>query len=389
MLPAAVSTTTTDTPSAPSVDDVKRISAMTDPVIRNLEITRCYGQLSAAMAQRTGPCANWCTYATWASRQAGRTIRGEDHVETLRRELEVAVQLPHPLRSIGRVLLRRGLFNPTSKLGRLTAQIHSPFDAFELTSDAVARGNQKVFEEIGYEFARYLATVPSDAGAGSPELEAFVSQLREGEPPDGQRYLAQAFARYASVAATPDPGPCAELILLANLECGMHEQTRLQPEIRESLDAPYVVKRDLDRRLSEALMPRRKRGVRRMVAKPLLALAERAQTAIADLTREVITMALMVMSLPGRVLYLGKDMDEPFPELLVELHDADLMALFALFDTGKPGTAAEDWSVFEQRMRYIAAFFRAFHLHDELLGPPFTEEQVASFTAGRIPDGDL
>src|SRR5207237_8919662 len=30
-----------------------------------------------------GQGANWCTYATWASRQAGRTIRGEDLLEHL------------------------------------------------------------------------------------------------------------------------------------------------------------------------------------------------------------------------------------------------------------------------------------------------------------------
>ena len=107
------------------------------------------------------------------------------------------------------------------------------------------------------------------------------------------------------------------------------------------------------------------------------------------MVREIITMALMVMSLPGRVMSLGADMDEPFPELLLELHDAELTALFGRFDTGVPGTAAGDWSDFDQRMRYIAALFRAFHLHEELLGPPFTTEQVTMFTAGTVPDGDL
>ena len=34
------------------------------------------------------------------------------------------------------------------------SRLHTPFDAVELASDAVARGNRKVFEEIGYEFAR-------------------------------------------------------------------------------------------------------------------------------------------------------------------------------------------------------------------------------------------
>ena len=53
-----------------TVAEVERIAAMTDPVIRNLRITECYSRLAAAM----GPDgSNWCTYATWASRQAGRT----------------------------------------------------------------------------------------------------------------------------------------------------------------------------------------------------------------------------------------------------------------------------------------------------------------------------
>jgi hypothetical protein len=383
----ATSTRTGDPP--PGVDEVRRIGAIADPVIRNLEITQCYGRLSRAMAQRTGPCANWCTYATWASRQAGRTIRGEDLVETLRTRLMVGPQLLHPLASLGRALLRRGLFNPQTTVGRITAQLHTPFDAFERTSDAVARGNRKVFEEIGYEFARYLDTVGPESGADSAELRAFLVELREGEPPDGQRYLAQAFTRYASAAATTEGGARAELLLLANIEIGMHEQTRLQPEIRESLDAPYAVKEDLDRRLSLALMPWWRRRVPRVVAAPVGALGSRAQRGVAEMVREIITMALMVMSLPGRVLSLGADMDEPFPDELRELHDPDLTALFERFKGTTPGTAAQDWSDFDQRMRYIAALFRAFHLHEELLGDPFTAEQVALLQVGTVPDGDL
>jgi hypothetical protein len=385
---------TNDSPPPPTVEEVRRICAIDDPVIRNLEITHCYGRLSAAIAQRTGPCANWCTYATWASRQAGRTIRGEDLIETLRTRLAVGPELLHPFASLGRVLLRHGLFNPHTVLGRLTAQLHTPFDAFEQTSAAVARGNKKVFEEIGAEFARFLAEVPPDAGARSEELHAFVEGLRPGEPPDGQRFLAQAFTRYASVfapAGSP-PAPRAELLLLANLEIGMHEQTRLQPEIRESLDSPYAVKQDLDRRLLLALMPWWRRRVPRVMAVPVAAAGGRAQRGVADMVREIITMALMVMSLPGRVMMLGATMDEPFPEILRELHDTELLELFGRFDAlpgGAIDTGARDWSVFEQRMRYIAHLFRAFHLHEELLGAPFTAEQVAAISAGTVPDGDL
>ncbi len=63
----------------PTVADVERIAALGDPVSRNLQITQCYSELSRLFAARTGGGpANWCTFATWASKQAGQTIRKED-----------------------------------------------------------------------------------------------------------------------------------------------------------------------------------------------------------------------------------------------------------------------------------------------------------------------
>ena len=146
-----------------SVADVARIAAMENPVIRNLEITECYADLSAAMRASTGGAADWCTFATWASRQAGSTIRGEDLLDNLDRRLGRKRWLLAPLASLNRLLLRKGLFQPDTALGRIVAEIHSPFDAFERASAEVARGNLKVFEEIGREFARFMATVPVDA----------------------------------------------------------------------------------------------------------------------------------------------------------------------------------------------------------------------------------
>ena len=96
--------------SAPSVEDVRQIAAIANPVIRNLQITECYSRLAAAFAVRSGEGANWCTYATWASRQAGRTIRGEDLFEHLERRLAGGRWLLHPIATLWRRLLRRGLF---------------------------------------------------------------------------------------------------------------------------------------------------------------------------------------------------------------------------------------------------------------------------------------
>src|SRR5215216_4768487 len=163
--------------AAPTAADVRRLAAIANPVVRNLEITDCYSRLAAAFAERSGEGANWCTYATWASRQAGRTIRGEDLFEHVGRDLGHARWVLHPIATLWRRLLRRGLLQPDSRLGRLTAELHTPFDAVERASTAVARGNLKVFEEIGLEFARYLEESPADPAA----LRRFLDGLRPGE----------------------------------------------------------------------------------------------------------------------------------------------------------------------------------------------------------------
>ena len=85
-------------------------------------------------------------------------------LEHLERRLGESRWVLHPIATLWRTLLRRGLFQPETRIGRLTHALHTPFDAFERASAAVARGNLKVFEEIGLQFARYLQDCPPDAG---------------------------------------------------------------------------------------------------------------------------------------------------------------------------------------------------------------------------------
>jgi hypothetical protein len=382
-------------PSAPSTDDIQRIVAIASPIVRNLEITYCYSRLAAACTTRLGEGANWCTYATWASRQAGRTIRGEDLLEHLGGRLGQSRWVLHPIATVWRRLLRRGLFQHDTRIGRLTDELNTPFDAFERASDASARGNLKVFEEIGLQFARYLHDCPPDAPVDSSEVRRFSAGLRPGDSPEGQRLLRQAFERYQRLRFERDPKRRAELALLANLEIGLHEQTRLQPEILEALDTASATSRDLGRRALEALFPSATRWwsfVQRPAAAAIGVWARAIQRASSSLAREAITDSLLILTLPGRVLALGTHLADAYPKALAEPADSELNELLAQFEPIAPlpdDCGARDWADLHQRMHYIVHLFRTFHLNEQLSESPFNPDQVASFGRGVIPEGDL
>jgi hypothetical protein len=342
--------------AAPSVDSVDAIAAMDNPVQRNLRITQCYADLSAAMGARTGEAANWCTFATWASRQAGSTIRGEDFLETLDRVLGRRSWILAPLQAVSRLLLRKGLFQPNTRLGRITADIHTPFDAVELASAEVAKGNLKVFAEIGREFARFMTMVPVDASEESLEFLTFAASLRPGPPPDGQDLLREAFAHYQRQRRESDPGAHAAWILLANLKIGLHEQMRLQPQIVAAIDAPIATLEDLKARAGW--------------------FRKRVSIEAVNATQEAITQLLMVLTVPAASGYtslaLGCDLDAKVPQVLEGEHPF-LDGFVGEYDSCPAGgirCGATDWCDLRQRMHYIVHLFRAYAASEALFLPP-------------------
>lgn len=381
--------------SAPSVAEVVRIVAISNRVIRNLEITECYSRLSHAMQACTGAAANWCTFATWASRQAGSTIRGEDLLKRFERNLGHQASVLAPLQSLYRMLLRKGLFEPDTRLGKVVSEIHTPFDAFEAASEAVAKGNLKVFEEIGREFARFMATVPADAKHDSEEFRAFAAAFRPGPPPEGQDYLKEAFAYYQQQRHEADPTIRAAGILLANLKIGLHEQTRLQPQIAAAVDAPLKTVVDLGGRVLRILFPRSREWsekAQRAAAWLIDWLAAKLQAAAVKITREAVTEAMMVLALPNVVLSLGRNLEAPVPPVFNGKLPEALNNLVKEYDPCLPGSSdcgAKDWCNLPQRMHYILHLFRAYAEDNSLFTRPFTEEQVARFRAGIVPEGEL
>jgi hypothetical protein len=385
---------------APTVAEVEQIVALADPIVRNLQITQCYCELSRALAARTGGGpANWCTFATWASKQAGQTIRKEDLARTFERlfggSREARGAGNAAVASMAR--LRKG-DGPESLWEPLWKALW-PSTAFDRASDAVARGNRKVFEEIGREFARFLALPMIGGAIDQAPLDAFHDGLRPGDPPAGQGLLRQAFRSYAAALGESDAKVRAELILLANLAIGWHEQTRLQPEITEALDAPLEEPVKLRRDLLREFVRLRLGGALRLLVELLPGRASATKLALDELDAHVkriahdaVTEMLMTLSLPGQTLSLGADVPGSFPVDLRRIDNPELAALLARIDPTPDttrGSGARDWSNLRQRIHYIADLFRVFEERTALLSQPFTAQQVALIKAGGRPAGPL
>ena len=217
----------------PTETDVARICAIANPLVRNLQITDCYARLSRAFAARTGQRANWCTFATWASRQAGRTIRGEDLGDTLRRRLHTPARLSRPLEAIWRWLLRRGLLDP-----RLAARSRRPRDPHALRRVRALRATpspaaiSRCSKRSRAEFARYLEESPVRTRPLAVSSEAFIAWLSAdfvaGDPPDGQRPATSGLFATIPAACRHETDPAyarrSSCCPGQSLQVGLHEQ---------------------------------------------------------------------------------------------------------------------------------------------------------------------
>ena len=383
----------------PTIADVDRIAATGDPILRNLLLAHCYHELSAALAERSGPSANWCTFATWASKQAGQTIRKEDLARTLESVLKTTPR--QAVQEVATSAQDIGARRDTEEVRELVWEAWRPWAAVDRARDAVGRGNKKVFEEIGREFARFFSTCLRDVTFDPGKIASFCGELRPGEPPEGQRYLRQAFMRYYRSFFESDLKRRAELLLLANVEIGLHEQTRLQPEIAEALDALLVEPGQFRRRLIRAIFPRRSWLVRlRLFFMRLLGrrtafdeATELLVTVARQHARAVITEYLMTIGLPrGGRLRLGSDLSGEFPTSLSEITNPDLRAFIERIDPTPDSlreTGAVDWGDLPDRLHFILDMFRCYQEARDLFEPPFTPEQVAALRAGRLPAGRL
>lgn len=335
---------------------------MSDLVERNRQVTRGYCLFSQRFRSYLGTEATWPCFATWASAQAGRTVRKEDLLRALERRLgdseAVRRLVEGPLRLSAQAVLR-------SVLG---------LNPFERSSQAVSRGNIKVYAEIGATFARFLRLLES--APGEAEVVSFARGLAAGPPPDGQDLLKRAYPILFSALRKPAGKERSEAILLANTLIGYHEQTRLQPEIAESIDGAVWDAVEIKDRLADLLLPHAaplRRVGHAVLRSTLLPALEPVLKEAQRLVREIVTERMMVLELPGEALRLGHDVTGAIPPALTELENAELRELLQQVDPtpgSLAGSGAVNWADFSERMHFIAELFRTRQFEPRLFEDP-------------------
>lgn len=382
----------------PTTTDIQRIALINNPVLRNVLITQSYCELSQIIMSRTGAVANWCTFATWASKQAGQSIRKEDLQRAL--EARVDIELLKEFQALIAIAVEMGI--GSSIKTRLHALVKNSLLArvVDQVSEAVAKGNKKVFEEIGFEFARFIATCFDNAEPDLQQCELFCREMRDGDPPDGQQYLKRAFTNYYMAFFERDEQLRLEKLLLANLEIGFHEQTRLQPQILDSLNVAFTGKETFRKEVIDLLFPPGSwlSRVRFLYLQTtgktsrLEAAIDRLIMELQHLVRKQITTYLMTLNLPHESLLLCKDLQRTYPTALSNLSWKDLVELMAKIDTTPESlkeSGAEDWADLNDRMHFITELFRCYQFDEQLHQPAFKPEQVEAMKRGEIPMGRL
>jgi hypothetical protein len=286
---------------------VRSVVDMQDAPMRNHHITQDYHDLSLAMRRVIGGVdINWATMATWASRRAGVSIRKED-----------APFLSKALGLLGPLV--------TGAVDQVTDRV----------AGAVAVGNRKVYAEIAPCYVDFITAFGGLEQPDPARLEEFRRTFRSGPvETGGQDLLREAFTNYYHAKFEKDPDRKAELMLLANAQIGVHEQTRLQP---------YIA------------------------------------AAIPPLAEKLITRHVFTLPIPSEELRLGKDVPrirgEMFPEPLRTIESPEAREILSRWDRTPDttrGSAAEDWSRLSDRMSYILDLFRSRQQDPLLWNRPLT-----------------
>jgi len=360
--------------------EIEAIVRRENLVVRNLQITQGYYRLSQGMRKLVShKNANWCTFATHASKTAGQALRHELMPHLLKSAMVRLAGYDNTL-----IFFNDVLVDPNQALTHEHRNLLAK--VLKKVSLLVSEGNLKVFAELAWPFASLINTFSNAWAYDDEELQSFLQEhfqpglIETG----GQDYLIEAFGAYYKARFETNSKRKAEYLLHGNILVGLHEQIRLQPYIEQAMAVPLDV-----------IMDRRRPAKSEEPNDP----GSRVQKA--GLTRKLVTYAttqmLMTITLPNRELKLGENVVAPtgiirFPDELLKVEDPRCRALVREYEARMDtlsGSAASNWSSLLERMSFIVDFFRSHQQNKRLFEQPFLDSQVQLIDAGQMPSGAL
>jgi hypothetical protein len=371
--------------------DLKRIAAMEDGALRNLFITQRYQDISDTTKAVLGSeNLNWCTFACWASKTAGESIRGEELPDFAELILEHEG-------FVERIIFKLRGWLGFSKSGEDLPIFDDVRAILKGVSTQIALGNLKVYAEIAPLFSRFAVELgqSTDAPSGLNEdaWAKFASILRPGKPDEyeGQDYLKEGFREYYEARFVADASQRAQKIFYANVLVGLHEQTRLQSAIKNAMDVPAI--EGLEQLLFKVAANHSPGERQDVVAARVRRVPRIVKLVVIDIWERIATRVAMKLALPqGGSVDLSRDVPrvgrKMYPSTLVILDYAPLLTLAGKYVENLASTersGAEDWSELKQRMNFIFHLFRANAQNIQLYAQPFLESQRADFNGGRMP----
>ncbi|MAT05066.1 MAG: hypothetical protein CL424_08485 [Acidimicrobiaceae bacterium] len=371
----------------PTEDDIARVAALPDPVLRNLWITEYYFRFARHLLDRLDIDQTWCTFAIWASNTAGVSIRQEELPHLVDELLDGADEHVDAIVTLGSdhhpavdwlvAPLRR------AHVDRLIRT------ALAQVSDHIAHGNALVFAELGPLFVRFIVELERSGidRAGQLDETQIDDLLERARIPGDLELVHDAFRNYAAAIASADEIERAQFVLAANIFAVLHEQQRLQGDVADALDAGLVDVAGEVERLCARWLPS---FVRSRIAN---AAERRVARHVARLWDHVATRLLMTMEVPGQTLRLSRDVppldgQALFPAALDPITSVELADLMAEWDpTGGTGCGcgARDWADLHIRMGFIVNLFRSRQRTVDLTASPFTADQLAAMARGSRP----
>jgi hypothetical protein len=382
-----------------------RVLGHDDRRVANALITWRYHELALALSERLGGLASWFAFGTWASRSAGRVIRGEQFGgEPLGHESFGAEQFPGehltggtwtpaalPAAALDRrvALLSRSDRGAAAGHARAGTVLERYVDGVRRRmADLVWAGNRMVFVDLAPPFTALCETFTPGRRPSPGQIEAFLGVHCSTVPASGRD---RSLALLCRALASDDGRERAQLVAVSALEAVRYEQVRLDPYVDSALQAPSAELRHLLRRAVADGLPDWLRPLALLLG---VGLVRPFLSTTAPVVDEMTTRHLVSWSLGDQLeVRVNADLTPPAPGLpflpspLEPPHIAEMVLFLAQGGTSLDGsgTAVRRWGDLEQRMRFITNLFCSRFAVPELLQPPFTSGQVDQLRRGVLP----